>query len=188
VDVDVDSGVRLFVREVMIPAGVGYRTGEPIFLLHGARVSGLASFDLSVPGGSIAADLAKLGFDVYVMDVRGYGRSTRAKEMDEQPSSHAPLVRSNQSARDISAVVDSIRHRRGVAVLFFSAGDRRTMGRLLCQPVFGEGWRLFSRIRGIQANSQHALIGHSTDSEGPAHPGRFNQASQPGKLRRLPRE
>ena len=89
-----DAGVRLFVREVVIRIGTG-DTGEPILLLHGARVPALGSFDLSVPGGSIAADLAKLGFDVYLMDVRGYGRSTRPKEMEEPPNSHAPLVRSN---------------------------------------------------------------------------------------------
>src|SRR5215469_4985761 len=78
--VDSDPGVRLFVREVRLGSS---QVGQPILLLHGARVPGLASFDLPVPGGSLAADLAQLGFDVYVMDVRGYGRSTRPREMDQ---------------------------------------------------------------------------------------------------------
>jgi pimeloyl-ACP methyl ester carboxylesterase len=100
--VDGDSGVHLFVREIFIRPGRGGITGEPLLLLHGARVPGLASFDLPVLEGSLAADLARLGFDVYVTDIRGYGRSTRPKEMGDPPSSHAPLVRSNEAAHDIS--------------------------------------------------------------------------------------
>src|SRR5215472_10691688 len=108
-----DPGIRLFVRELRSGSGVG--GGKSILLVHGARVPGLASFDLPVPGGSFAADLAQLGFDVYVMDVRGYGRSTRPKEMDDPPNSHPPLVRSDEAVRDIAAVVDAIRRRRHVA-------------------------------------------------------------------------
>jgi hypothetical protein len=63
--VDSDPAVRLFVREVR-PGSSG-QDGEPVLLVHGARVPGLASFDLPVAGGSFAADLARLGFDVYVM-------------------------------------------------------------------------------------------------------------------------
>jgi pimeloyl-ACP methyl ester carboxylesterase len=50
----------LFVREVK----GGAEPGRPILLIHGARVPGLASFDLDVPRGSLAADLARRGFDV----------------------------------------------------------------------------------------------------------------------------
>jgi alpha-beta hydrolase superfamily lysophospholipase len=126
--VDGDPGVQLFVREVVIRTGISDTTGEPILLLHGARVPGVASFDLSVPGGSFAADLAQLGFDVYVMDVRGYGQSTRPIEMDEPPGSHAPLVRSSQAAHDISAVVDSIRKRRSVARVALFGGQLADSG------------------------------------------------------------
>ena len=99
-----DPGVQIFVREVVFARGVDPNGRPPILLLHGARVPGLASFDLPVPGGSFAADLAQLGFDVFLMDVRGYGGSSRPKEMDEAPNSHAPVVRSNEAARDVSAV------------------------------------------------------------------------------------
>ena len=115
--VDSDPGVRVFVREVTVPHGADKSAGKPILLVHGARVPGLASFDLPVSGGSLAADLAQMGFDVFVMDVRGYGKSTRPKEMDEPPSAHAPLARSNEATRDISAVVDSIRQQRHVSAV-----------------------------------------------------------------------
>src|SRR5215813_12897565 len=41
-----DPGVRLFVREVNAEKN---GSGKPILLLHGARVPGIASFDLPVP-------------------------------------------------------------------------------------------------------------------------------------------
>jgi|HubBroStandDraft_4_1064222.scaffolds.fasta_scaffold97690_2 pimeloyl-ACP methyl ester carboxylesterase len=176
--VDGDPGVRLFVREVVIRASTSETAGEPIVLLHGARVPGLASFDLSVPGGSLAADLAQLGLDVYVMDVRGYGRSTRPKEMDEPPSSHAPLVRSNEAARDISAVVDAILRRRGVArvaVFGWATGGQWAGYYASHYPDKVSALILLNSL--YRGDSQQSLIGHHTDSEDPAHPGHFNQAS-----------
>jgi alpha-beta hydrolase superfamily lysophospholipase len=69
-----DPGIRIHVREIRAAKG---QTCDPILLVHGARAPGVASFDLPVPGGSLATDLADRGFFVYVMDVRGYGQSTR---------------------------------------------------------------------------------------------------------------
>src|ERR1043166_2555391 len=105
--VESDHGIRLFVREgsqSVTPSPKGGRS-QPILLIHGARVPGLASFDLPVAGGSLAEDFAKRGFDVFIVDLRGYGKSTRASGMDEPPSAHSPLVRSNEAVRDIAAVV-----------------------------------------------------------------------------------
>lgn len=82
--VESEPGISLFVREVRGPTSRG--DGEPpILLLHGARVPGVASFDLQVPNGSLAADLAKAGYPVYIMDARGYGYSTRLPEMSDPP-------------------------------------------------------------------------------------------------------
>ena len=125
--VDSDPGVHLFVREVVTASGRAGAIGQPILLLHGARVPGLASFDLPVPGGSFAQDLGTRGLDVYVMDVRGYGRSTRPPQMEEPPDAHAPSVRSNEAARDISAVVDAICTRRDakrVAIFRWATGGQ----------------------------------------------------------------
>ncbi len=41
-----EPGISLFVREVRLE---GHDQGVPVLLLHGARVPGLASFDLPVP-------------------------------------------------------------------------------------------------------------------------------------------
>lgn len=121
---------RLFVREV---SSGEPRTGlPPILLLHGARVPGVPSFDLAVPGGSLAADLAVAGHTVYVMDALGYGRSTRPAAMAGQPQASPPLARTNEVARDVHAVVEWIGQRRGVERVALvgwatAAGDHRSI-------------------------------------------------------------
>jgi pimeloyl-ACP methyl ester carboxylesterase len=83
--------------------------------VHGGGPGGLASFDLPVPGYSLAADLARGGHSVYVMDVRGWGRSTRPAVLEEPPEKNSPAVSLEEAARDIGAVVDWIRSRSGGA-------------------------------------------------------------------------
>ena len=176
--VDGEPGIHLFVREVVNGSTRGQAAGKPILLLHGARVPGLASFDLSVQGGSFAADLARRGFDVYVMDVRGYGRSTRPNEMQQPPDAHAPLVRSNDAVHDISAVVDAIRRRRRVArvALFGWATGGQWAGHYA--GFYSDNVSALVLLNSLyRGSSEQALIGRGTDSEDPQHPGRFNQKS-----------
>lgn len=106
-----EPGIALFVREVRI---AGNDAGVPIVLVHGARVPGVASFDLEVPNGSLAADLAAGGHRVFIMDVRGYGGSTRPAAMDEPADRHPPLVRSDEAVRDLDAVVEWVKRKTGV--------------------------------------------------------------------------
>jgi alpha-beta hydrolase superfamily lysophospholipase len=80
--VNSDVGVRIHVREVRRDM---HPSCQPILLVHGARVPGIASFDLPVAGGSLAADLSDTGFCVFAVDVRGYGQSTRPAEMEQPP-------------------------------------------------------------------------------------------------------
>src|ERR1044072_9750774 len=53
-------------------------------------------------------------YDVYLLDLRGYGKSTRPKEMSEKPEANAPIVRGDTAVKDISAVVDFILKRRNI--------------------------------------------------------------------------
>lgn len=169
-----DAGIRLFVREV----STNGPTGQPILLMHGARVPGLASFDLPVPGGSLAADLAGAGLDVYVMDVRGYGQSTRPEAMEEPPAMHAPLVRSNEAAHDIGAVVDAICERRHVSkvALFGWATGGQWAG--YYTSIYPEKVSALIVLNSLyRGNSKQALIGRGSDLEDPIRPGQFNQAA-----------
>ncbi|HKS72045.1 MAG TPA: alpha/beta hydrolase [Terriglobales bacterium] len=169
-----DPDIRLFVREVSASGSAG----QPILLLHGARVPGLASFDLSVQGGSLAADLAQSGLDVYVMDVRGYGRSTRPEAMQEPPAMHAPLVRSNEAAHDIGAVIDAIRERRHVsrvALFGWATGGQWAGYYASIYPKKVSALIVLNSL--YRGNSKQPMIGRGSDLEDPIRPGQFNQAA-----------
>jgi pimeloyl-ACP methyl ester carboxylesterase len=54
------------------------------------------------------------GYDVYLLDLRGYIKSTRPKEMNEKPEANPPLVRGDTAVKDIGAIVDFILKRRNI--------------------------------------------------------------------------
>lgn len=106
--VESDPGIEIFVREVM-PSSPP--TGVPILLIHGGGPGGVASFDLNVPGYSLAADFAQAGHRVYIMNVRGWERSTRPRVLAEPANRNPPAVTSEEAIRDIGAVVEWISDR-----------------------------------------------------------------------------
>ena len=177
-DFSVESapGVSLFVREVK--SGAPHADGKtPILLVHGARVPGLASFDLPVPNGSLAADLARSGHSVYIMDARGYGRSTRPAAMSEPPDANPPLVRSPEVVQDIAAVVDWIRARRSadrIALLGWATGGNWCGYYATLHPDRVSELILLNTLYG--GSDRHAYIGQGSSLEDPKHPGRFNYA------------
>ena len=61
--------------------------------------------------------LAAHGWDVWLLDVRGYGRSTRPPEMDKPAADNKPIVDTATAARDVGSVVDFVRSRRHVEKL-----------------------------------------------------------------------
>jgi pimeloyl-ACP methyl ester carboxylesterase len=170
-----EPGIELFVREVRRDAPPG---GEPILLLHGARVPGLASFDLPVAGGSLAQTLAEAGHRVYVMDARGSGRSTRPPEMSQPPEGRAPLVRSSEVVRDVVAVVEWIRGRTAtprVALLGWATGGQRLGHYASLYSDRVSHLLLLNALYG--ATAQHSMIGPGSDLEDPERPGRFRFAA-----------
>ena len=175
--VDSDPGVSLFVREVKSSREkASAKTIRPILLIHGARVPGVASFDLDVPGGSLAGDLAERGFTVYVMDVRGYGRSSRPAAMEELPEKNRPLVRSDEAVSDIGAVVDWIRKSTGEKPALFGwatggfwAGYYATLHSDSISALI-----MLNTLYG--GSDKHAMLGHGTDLEDPKNAGKLNPA------------
>ena len=57
------------------------------------------------------------GFDVYLVDVRSYGRSTRPPEMDQPPEANKPVANSEEAGRDLGAAIDYILAQRGIPKL-----------------------------------------------------------------------
>ena len=109
-----DAGIQIYVRNTR-PDGVDTFSGERTLLfVHGATYPSDTMFDLKIDGTSWMDAIATHGYDVYSMDVRGFGRSTRPPAMDRPAAENAPIVTTDDGVSDFGAVVDHIRQRRGV--------------------------------------------------------------------------
>lgn len=168
--IDGEAG-RLFLRRVASNDGDG--SGKPLLLIHGARVPGVPSFDLPVPGGSLAADLAGAGFTVFIGDLRGYGYSDRPDAMRDDPALSAPLVRVRDAARDIGAMVDWITGATGyerVNLLGWATGGMWCGSFASTRPEIVERLALYNAL---YRSPDHPSLGHGSGLENPEHPGRF---------------
>jgi pimeloyl-ACP methyl ester carboxylesterase len=172
-----DPGIQIFVREVKDGETQHMQKG-PVLLLHGARVPGVASFDLDVPNGSLAADLASNGHVVYVMDARGYGKSSKPPAMEQPPTENPPLTRSSEVVRDIAAVVEWIRQRLGVgrvALLGWATGGHWNGYYTALYSDRVSHLILYNTLYG--GTLDHPTLGHGSTNEDPKHSGRFNEAA-----------
>jgi len=111
----VDPGISLYVRNKH-PQGVTKFLGEKILLfVHGATYPAETAFDLKLNGLSWMDYIAQHGYDVYLVDIRGYSKSTRPAEMDKPAADNEPIVRTETAVKDVGAAVDFILKRRGAA-------------------------------------------------------------------------
>lgn len=167
------DGVNIAVREVRPSAAVSAKT--PMVLMHGTRIPGISEYDLPVPGGSLAESLATAGHICFIPDARGFGRSDRPPQMNEDPSRSRPLVRSIEIVRDIDATVDELRRTTGAervglmgwgvgatVILMYAAFWPEKVSHLVLYNV------LYGGAKGHPRYRDHPL-------EDPARPGHFNQ-------------
>ena len=107
------DGVQIYVRNKR-PDGVHNFAADRIaILMHGATYPSDA-FDLALGGKSWMDYLAERGFDVYALDLPGYGRSTRPALMDQPAGDNPPYLRTADAAKALGTVVDFVARRRGV--------------------------------------------------------------------------
>jgi len=94
-----DPGISLYVRNKH-PQGVKKFAGDKILLyVHGSTYPAETAFDLQLNGMSWMDYVAQHGYDVYLVDVRGYGKSTRPPEMDQPAAANEPIVRPKPRSR-----------------------------------------------------------------------------------------
>ena len=112
-----DPGIQIYVRNKHVVGTSHFRPEKTVLFVHGATYPSESTFDLPLGGLSWMDYIAQRGYDVYLMDVRGYGRSTRPPQMSEPPDQSPPIVDTETAVQDISAVVNHILARRNLQKL-----------------------------------------------------------------------
>jgi pimeloyl-ACP methyl ester carboxylesterase len=145
----------VYVREV-VRAGTALRgkasANRMVLFVHGAGTPGAVAFDAPYQDYSWMEYLARAGFDVFAMDMTGYGRSTRPAAMNDPcnlsseqqlalspggaaepcaPSYPRQLTTIESDWNDLGTVVDHVLALRGVrqlSLVAWSLGGPRTAG------------------------------------------------------------
>ena len=123
--------VQLYLRERALPEVLRRGAGDKVVLfIHGAGTPAEVSFDVPYQDYSWMAYLARAGYDVFSVDMTGYGRSHRPPQMDDKcnlspeqqklfavncaQSYPGALTNMGSDWNDISAAVDYIKKLRKV--------------------------------------------------------------------------
>lgn len=108
-------GVELHVRNKRLKNLDGIDASKVVVFVHGATFPGSVAFDHPMFGGGSWLDYMALhGFDAWLFDVRGYGRSARPALMGDLPGRNPPYARTAEAMADLAAVVDFVRERAQV--------------------------------------------------------------------------
>jgi pimeloyl-ACP methyl ester carboxylesterase len=110
-----DPGISLYVRNKRPADLTTFAADRTVLFVHGATYPAETAFDLTLDGMSWMDFIARRGFDVWLLDVRGYGRSTRPPQMDAAAEANPPFADTATARRDVDAVVDHIRAERGIS-------------------------------------------------------------------------
>jgi len=118
--------IRLFLWEKSAGAAPGPR-GTVLFV-HGSSMASQPTFDLQVPGraDSSAMDcFARLGYDTWCVDMEGYGRSDKHRDINFDIAN---------GADDLAAATEYIRRTRGVeSFLMYGVSSGALRGALFAE-------------------------------------------------------
>jgi len=107
-------GISLYVRNKHLTGMKKFTAEKTLLYVHGSTYPAETAFDLSLGGTSWMEYMAARGYDVWLVDLRGYGKSTRPLEMDQPAEQNAPLVRTDVAVSDVSSAVDYILKKRNI--------------------------------------------------------------------------
>jgi pimeloyl-ACP methyl ester carboxylesterase len=109
-----EPGIEIYVRNKHPADMANFRPEQTVLFVHGATYPAETAFDLKLDGISWMEYIASRGYDVWLLDVRGYGKSTRPPEMADKPDANPPIVTGETAVKDIGTVVDHILQRRNI--------------------------------------------------------------------------
>src|SRR4029079_3546736 len=95
-----DAGIELFVRNKRPANMTAFRPERTVLFVHGATYPAHAAFDLKLGGQSWLYYMPSRSADVYLLDLPGYGKSTRPKEMAEDAQKNPPFMRGDMAVKN----------------------------------------------------------------------------------------
>jgi pimeloyl-ACP methyl ester carboxylesterase len=119
-DLSVPAGeprVNIYVRNKYPDGMTAFSADRTLVFVHGATYPASTSFDLQLDGTSFMDDIAEHGFDVYAIDLPGYGKSSRPAQMSQPADANPPFETTADAVRHYGAVVDYVLKRRGLSKL-----------------------------------------------------------------------
>jgi pimeloyl-ACP methyl ester carboxylesterase len=107
-------GIELFVRSKRLAIFNEFTERTVLLYVHGATYPAETAFDLRLDGFSWMDYIVCHGYEAYLVDLRGYGRSTRPSEMSAPALENPPIVTTDVAIRDVSSAVDYILAKRAI--------------------------------------------------------------------------
>jgi pimeloyl-ACP methyl ester carboxylesterase len=114
---DPATGLGIYVRNKHRLDAAEAPAERTLVFVHGATYPASTAFDLPLGGRSWMDDLAARGFDVYLLDLPGYGYSDRPPAMEAPPETNPPFETTDQAVSALGAVVEAVLARRGLSRL-----------------------------------------------------------------------
>ena len=112
-----DPGIQLYVRNKHRERMRQFSAARTVLYVNGATQASEATFDLALDGYSWMDFLADHGYDVYFVDLRGYGASSRPAEMHQADADNPPVVRTSTAVKDLGTAIDHVLARRALSRL-----------------------------------------------------------------------
>jgi pimeloyl-ACP methyl ester carboxylesterase len=107
-----DAGIQLYIRNKHAKAMRTFSAARTVIYVNGTTQASESTFDLPLDGFSWMDYLAARGYDVYMLDLRGYGGSTRPPEMLQPAANNPPVVLTGTAVKDLGAAIDHVLARR----------------------------------------------------------------------------
>ena len=101
-------GIELSLHHKRPKSATTFGAERTIVIVHGATYSSGSLYDVPLGGFSFLDYLADGGYDVYALDVRGDGRSSRPHEMEEPGDRNPPRIDTATGVRDLATAVDTV--------------------------------------------------------------------------------
>ena len=129
------AGLRLFVRNKHLQGLDKFSPAQTVLFVHGATYPSTVTFDYAIDGESWMDIMAKAGFDIWCVDLLGYGVSDRPGELSVPAEDNPPVVDTQDAVADITKVIDFILDQRGLPRLALIG---YSWGTMICGAYSGQ--------------------------------------------------